>query len=215
MGRKELFKDRDDASVALMQHLPLEQMKREDWLLVGISEDAVVIAGAIGQKLGLEIEWLVGAAITAPANSNCELGRVSETQELIINDDLVKAFDIKYDYVYAQAKRELEEKILSKVYRYRKGRVLKEFEGRNILLIDDGADSGLKLMCAIKTALLKSPNAVYIALPVIPKEVKRATESICDSVFFVHELDDYIETSCYYGKLESIEDEMIIKILGN
>ncbi len=213
MIKREFFKDRKDATDELMQTLPLDKMKREEWILTGISLGGVAIASYLAQELDLKVEWLMGESIVAPSNAECELARVSETKEIVINDDLVKAFDIKYDYIYAEARRELEDKILANIYHYRKGRQLHDLEGKNILLLDDGAESGLKLMCAIKTVLLKSPNAIYAALPVIPRQVKKAVETICDEIFYVHKLDDYIETSCYYASLDNIGDKEIIKIL--
>ena len=45
---------------------------------------------------------------------------VSETEEIVINDILINSFDINLDYIYGDAKRKHEDKILSYIYRYRK-----------------------------------------------------------------------------------------------
>ena len=143
------------------------------------------------------------------------MGRVSESEEIVINDDLVQAFGIQYDYIYGEAHRKHEERILAKIYHYRKGRPLTRLAGRKVLLVDQGTESGLKLMCAVKTVLARGPDALYAAVPVMPKEAYSALEPLCDALFCPHVLEDYIETSCYYSELEAVSDETIIKILGD
>jgi len=210
-----LFDDRKAAASALLEMLPTPQMQRESWILIAVSEGGVVLCRELNTRMKLKVDWLMGESIVAPNNPQCELGRVSETEEIVINDDLVKAFGVQYDYVYGEARRKHEEKILSKIYHFRKGRPLTSLRGKNVLLVDQGAESGLKLMCAIKTVLSRSPNALFATTPVMPKEVYAAIEPLCDALFCPHVLDDYIETSCYYSHLEDVSDEMIIKILGD
>jgi putative phosphoribosyl transferase len=210
-----LFEDRKAAASALKELLPQAQMQRESWILIAVSEGGVALCQELNGRMKLKIDWLMGESIMAPHNPQCELGRVSEMEEIVINDDLVKAFGVQYDYVYGEARRKHEEKILSKIYHYRKGRPLTSLRGKNVLLVDQGSESGLKLICAIKTVLSRSPDALFACAPVLPKEVYAAIEPLCDSLFCPYVLEDYIETSCYYSQLEDVSDEMIIKILGD
>ena len=209
-----LFKNRIAAATELKELLPLPKMHKDQWRLVAVSKGGVAIAQAINDRMHLEIDWMLGDSIMAPHNPSCELGRVSEREEIVINDDLVKAFGVQYDYIYGEAHRKHEEKILAMIYHFRKGRPLGSLKGQNVLLLDQGTESGLKLMCAIKTILNMGPNALYVAVPVMPVEVYEAIEPLCDELFCPHILDDYIETSCYYSELDEIPDETIIKIIG-
>lgn len=209
-----LFKDRLAAAADLRELLPFNKMAQESWVLVSVSQGGVILCAALRGKRSLQIDWLFGESIMAPNNPECELGRVSETEEIVINDDLVRAFGVQYDYVYGEAHRKHEEKILSRIYHFRKGRPFIPLNGRSVLLVDQGTQSGLKLMCAIKTILSVLPKAIYAAVPVMPSEVFEAVEPLCDDLFCPHVLDDYIETSCYYSSLEAIADQKIIEILG-
>lgn len=210
-----LFENRKDAAQKLREVLPLPQMQKDEWILIAVSEGGVILCEELRGRKPFRIDWLIGASIMAPHNPSCELGRVSEFEEIVIIDDLVKAFGIQYDYVYGEARRKHEEKILADIYHFRKGRPLISLRGKNVLLVDQGTESGLKLMCAIKTVLALSPDALYAGTPVMPKEVYASVEPLCDALFCPHVLEDYIETSCYYSELEPIPDETIIKILGD
>ena len=207
------FKNRSDAAAQLKELLPTEQMKNEGWNLIAVSSGGLVIANAINTRLRLPIDFIFSAAITAPQNSECELARVSETEEIVIHQALLDAFEIQVDYIYGEATRKHEEKILSAIYQYRKGEHLSSMKGKTILIIDEGSETGLKLMCAIKTALSQKAKAVYIAAPVMPSGIVEALDPIVDGVFCLHEIDDYVDTRCYYQEFEPVDDETIETIL--
>ena len=71
----------------------------------------------------------------------------------------------------------------------------------------------MKFMTALKAILAQKPKAVYIAVPVIPSDVLELLEPFADDVFFLHDIDDYVQTDLYYEELENVDDEMIEKLL--
>lgn len=211
--RRFLFKDRLDAALQLKELLPFDRMKSEMWNLVAVSSGGLVIASEINKRMRLPIDFIFSAGIAAPQNPECELARVSETEEIVIHQELMEAFDIQVDYIYGEATRKHEEKILSAIYQYRKGEHFKSMKGKNILLIDEGSETGLKLMCAIKTAFAQKAKAVYVAAPVMPVSVVEALDPIVDGVFCLQELDDYIDTGYYYQEFDPVDEETIETIL--
>lgn len=210
---RHLFKDRADAAIQLRELLPIDRMKSEAWNLIAVSSGGLVIANELNKRLKLPIDFIFSASITAPQNPECELARVSETEEIVIHQALVNAFEIQVDYIYGEATRKHEEKILSAIYQYRKGEHFKSMKGKTILLIDEGSETGLKLMCAIKTAFAQKAKAVYVAVPIMPIGVAEVLEPIVDEVFCLQEIGDYIDTEYYYKNFESIDEETIETIL--
>jgi putative phosphoribosyl transferase len=91
-SRRYLFKDRLDAALQLKELLSMEQMKSESWNLIAVSSGGLVIASEINKRLKLPIDFIFSAGITAPQNPECELARVSETEEIVIHQALVDAF---------------------------------------------------------------------------------------------------------------------------
>lgn len=212
--RKAYFKDRSDAAAQLKEHLPLERLKAENWHLVAVSSGGLALAERLNTRLKLPIDYLFTEPIYAPQNHECEIARVSETEEIVMIKSLVGAFDIQVDYIYGEAKRKHEEKILSKVYKYRKGRHFELMHGKTVLLMDEGAETGLKLMTAIKTIMMMRPKAVYIAVPVLPLDVLESLEPLVDDIYYVHDVEDFVQTSSYYASLEKVTDDEIEEILG-
>ena len=211
---KHILKDREDAGAKLKDVIPMQRLKEENWKLVSVSRGGLDLANQIKNKLPNDVDFLFSESIMAPNNDDCEIARVSETEEIVINDNLVSTFDIQYDYIYGEAHRKHEEKILSYIYQYRKGIPFSSMKDEVVLLIDEGSETGMKFMTALKTVLVQKPKAVYIAVPVIPSDVLELLEPFADDVFFLHNIDDYVETSLYYEDLPTIEEEQIEKILG-
>ncbi len=210
---KHILKNREEAARGLMDVIPKQKLKDEDWKIVSVSKGGLEVAYHLSKKYSNTMEILFSEAIMAPNNDTCEIARVSEREEIVINENLVKTFDIQYDYIYGEAHRKHEEKILSYIYQYRKGRPFPSMYNEVVLLVDEGSETGLKFMTALKTILAQKPKAVYIAVPVIPSDVLELLEPFADDVFFLHNIDDYVETSLYYEEFKKIDEERIEKLL--
>lgn len=210
---KDILGSREEAALKLRDVIPMQKFKDEAWDIVAVSRGGLAVASMIKGKLQNPIDFLFSESIVAPNNSECEVARVSETEEIVINEGLVSAFEIQYDYIYGEAHRKHEENILSYIYQYRKGRPFQSMRDKVVLLVDDGSETGMKLMTALKTVLTQKPKAVYISVPVIPADVLELLEPFADDIFFLHEIDDYVETSLYYKEFEMIDEETIEKLL--
>jgi putative phosphoribosyl transferase len=212
---KDILKDRIEAAQKLKEILRMQKIKDEEWIFVAVSKGGLEIANLIKSNLKNQIDFLFSEAILAPHNSECEIARVSENEDIVIIDELAKSFEIQYDYIYGEAHRKHEEKILSYVYKYRKGKQFVDVTDRVVLLIDEGSETGIVLTTAIKSILNMRPKAVYIAAPILPTTVIENLEPFADEIFFIHNIDDYVQTPLYYKNLPPVSDEKIEKILGD
>ncbi|WP_373069528.1 phosphoribosyltransferase [Sulfurimonas sp.] len=209
-----LLKDNQEAAIGLRDIMPLDKFKSQDWKLVAVSRYGLDLAHKIRGRYSNKIDFLFSEPVYAPNNEECEVARVCEGEEIVINEDLVESFGIKYDYIYGEAHRKHEEKILSYIYQYRKGKPFQSVKDQVVVLVDNGSESGLKFMTALKAVLAQKPKAVYIAVPVIPSDVLELLEPFCDDIFFIYDIDDYVETPLYYENFEHISEERIEEILG-
>lgn len=210
---KNILKNRQDSAKKLLDVLPIQKLKDESWKIIGVSKGGLDLAFRIRGKLKNSLDFLFSEAIMAPNNSECEVARVSELEEIVINEVLVSAFEIQYDYIYGEAHRKYEENILTYIYKYRRGRHFSSMENEVVLLVDEGSETGSKFMTALKTVLSMKPKAVYIAVAVLPTDVLELLESFVDDIYFLYAIDDFIETSLYYEELEDIKDEKIENLL--
>ena len=210
---KNIIANREDAALKLLDVIPSNKLKDEEWRLVATSKGGLELASFIAKKFKNPLSALFMAPIMAPNNSECEVARVSETEEIVINEELVASFDIQYDYIYGEAHRKHEEDILSYIYQFRKGEPFPSVENEVVMLVDEGSETGSRFITALKTILAQKPKAVYIAVPVLPSDVLEQLEPFVDDIFFLYDIDDFVETSLYYESLEKVEDARIEKLL--
>ena len=210
---KNILKNRQDAAGKLKDVIPMQRLKDESWKIVSVSKGGLELASHIKGKLSNDLDFLFSEAVYAPNNDECEVARVCEGEEIVINEKLVSAFSLQYDYIYGEAHRKHEEKVLSYIYQYRKGRPFSSMADEVVLLVDEGSETGLKFMTALKAVLAQKPKAVYIAVPVIPSDVLELLEPFADDIFFLYDIDDYVDTPLYYSELEKVTEDKIEKLL--
>jgi len=198
---KNRFDNRYGALNQLLNTLNKDIIK--DCVVLTISQRGIFYAKEIGLKNGfLEGDFLFIEKILSPINKETTLAVVSETKDYIIMEELVKSFEITDDYIFSEINRVFEEKILEDIYQLRAGEGIITIEGKNVLLVDESANTGLKLLCAIKSCLSKKVNSINVAVPLISKESAEMIEKLVDNTFFVKIIEDFISVEQYFKEYE-------------
>ena len=210
-----MFSDREDAITKLIEVLPKDKMENDNMLIVCISTQAVPIAEAIAKKFNLSYDLLFSEHICAPNNKECFIGMVSETEEIVLHDELVDSFEINLDFIYGEAHRQYEEKILPRVYKLRKGELISSLKDKNILLIDEGCETGMTVMTAIKTVISAGAKSIAYATPIISTDVEHSLEPVVDEIFFVYKVSGFVEVDFYYEALKELDTDEVLDIIGN
>jgi len=207
------FKDREDASSQLIETLPIELLKDNETVIIGVSEGGVYFADKIAKACESQMDILLTEAILAPNNTEVAIAMISETEEVVMHKALVDAFDINEDYVYSEAHRKYEEEVLSYVYKYRKGQDLVSLQGKYVVLADECIETGLTMMVALKSVIARGAKNIYIATPILDKTVYQNLLTVCDGVFCPHKIQDYISIEYYYQNFEALDFEEICTIV--
>ena len=211
-GSKIYFKNRDDAANKLIDILPIEKMKLEDWIVVASSYGGYPIAKIIAGKLNAQFKILFTEKVVAPNNEECEIAIVTESEEVVIHEELAKSFDLSLDFIFSKSKYVYDNMILNKLSKFRSGERITNIKDKNILLVDEGLNTGLTMMACIKTAINLGAKSVSVAIPILPNASIQTIESIADDLYYVKSLDHFISIDYYYNDLEEITFEDIKNI---
>jgi len=206
-----LYKDRHDATLALIEQLPTGVMQREEWIILALSTGGAVLAQEIAERLDLDFDLLLMEPIYAPNNRECEVAVVSEGKEIVMIDRLIDSFEISRDFIYQEGERRYNDAILKRQNQLRGGDALCKLEDRHILLIDEGCETGLRTMCALKTVLARSIRKVSFATPMIAEDLYQAFELKFDQIYTVHKLKDFISVDYYYRSLPELTGREIMQ----
>jgi len=209
----KLFKDRIDAAKHLYEELPIDFIGSDELIVLALSDGAVVIADFLAQKIGCKMDMLLSESIYSQKNPDFEIAKVSETQEVLIDKKMAKSFDISEEFIYSEAKRIFEEKLLYRINRFRKGLSLDSFEGKVVLLVDECVETDFTMSIAIKTAISNRAKNIYLAAPVIDQFSYEKLVPISDGIFTPYRKRDYISIEYYYDNLDEVEASEIERIL--
>ena len=210
---KIYFKNREVAAYRLLDVLPIDSMKLEDWTVISSSYGGFEIAKIIAKALNSKYDMMFSGKIYAPNNEDCEIAVVTEHEEVLIHEELIKAFDISLDYVYSKSKQVYDESIVKTVNKFRHGEKIQKFENKNVLIVDEGINTGLTMMACIKTAINLKAKSISVATPILPTASIPTIESIADDLYFFKKLDHFVEIDFYYDSLEDVSFEDLEKII--
>lgn len=213
-ARIEKFKDRDDALARLVEIMPIAEMRKRKILVIAISFGGVLFAHNLAKILGAEYDLLFTASIPAPVNPECAIAMVSETNDIITHDALIASFGISNDYIYGEAKRRYEEQILSTIYKVRKGEMINSLKNEDIIIVDEGIDSGMTITTAIKSCINRQAKSVSVAVPIMPADVELLLRDVADNIYTVLRPVHFVEVADYYEKYEKIPQEKAEELLG-
>ena len=207
------FVDREDASIQLINILPVELLSKNETVVIAVSEGGVYFADKISRFCDAQMDLLLTEAIVAPNNPEIAIAMISETEEVVMHKALIDAFEINEDYIYSEAHRKYEEEVLSYVYKYRKGKDLVSLSGKYVVLADECIETGLTMMVALKSVIERGAKNIYIATPILDKAVYKNLLAVCDGVFCPHTIRDYISIEYYHQNFEKLSfDEISIII---
>ncbi len=196
------FLDREDAAIQLYDAIPKDFFQNREVIIIALSEGGVIVADTVAKKLGCTMDILLTESIDAPNNPELSIAKVSETQDIVIHKALIDAFGIDEEFVYKEAKRVYDDKILSHLYKYRKGASLQSVSGKAVILVDECVETDFTAIVAIKSMIGLRAKNIYVATPIMDEQSRESLTQISDGVFCPHQIRDYISIEYYYENLE-------------
>jgi len=192
------FANKEEALQKLYAILDIEKIDDET-IILAVSENGVYYAREIAKKVGfIEADYLFSEPIVSPINKECILGCVSETKDVVLIDELIENFEISQDFVYSEADRLYSEKIIPYIYEYRYGDSLGDLKDMKVILIDEGANTGLTLEVCIKSCINAGAKEVDVAIPIVPDSLAKEIKKLSDYCYFVHEIENFVDTDFYF-----------------
>ncbi|MFC3847830.1 phosphoribosyltransferase [Helicobacter baculiformis] len=206
------FENHQDALYKLINEALVRHLDTSNAIMLATSLKGLQFAHALATKLHADLDLLFSGSIYAPLNRECEIALVSESMDIMMHQNLIHAFEISLDYVYGEAKRVYEEEILSKIYKFRKGNLLKSLAHKNVFIVDYGIETGITAGLAIQTCMDKHARSIVVLTPIVPKAVEEALSLICDGVVSVYRPEHFVNIAHYYKQPPELDLAQIERI---
>lgn len=211
-NKRTIFKNRVDAANKLVSVLPIENMKLEDWIVITISPGGIPMGEILAKELNSSFDFMFSEKIFANHNNECEIAIVTESEEVVIHEEVVKSFEIPLDYIYSYAKELYNLRIVPNIHSLRNNRELTDMKNKNVLLIDEGLNTGLTMMACIKTAINLGAKSVSVAVPILPDATIPDIEAIADDLYYYKNLPHFVSIDFYYKELNKITIDKVKKL---
>ncbi|MEA2027921.1 MAG: phosphoribosyltransferase family protein [Campylobacterota bacterium] len=201
MNYKEIFDNREMAINKLSNIIPENIIANGNTLFIGISLGGAYMAQKMALNFGRDNDILLNEHVKAPNNEELTIAIVTESEDVVIHNQLIDSFDISEDFIYNEARRQYDTKILDNKYKFRQGDDIAKVEGKTVILVDEAIETGLSMYASIKSMISLGAKSIYLLSPIIDKVAYSNLLTICDGVYTPHRVSNYVSHDYYYKEL--------------
>jgi putative phosphoribosyl transferase len=218
-----IFQDRIDAGKRLAKKLlwlKQDQLKEErdrrqqSIVILAIPRGGVIIGDVIATELDAKLDIIVSRKIGAPDNPELAIGAVMPDGSYFLNQRLVNMLNVPQDYIKIQAHEQIKE-IDRRLMAYRGSKEYdNEFEGKAVVLVDDGIATGATMTASAKWIKNKQQcKRLIIAVPVAPAEVLDDLNQVADEVIVLYTPEPFIAIGRFYQDFAQVSDNEVKEIM--
>lgn len=158
------FADRREAGVELASYLA-KYRGRTDVVVLALPRGGVPVAFEVAEALNAPLDVFVVRKLGMPGHPEFAMGAIASGGVRVLNEDVVRAYDIPDNAIEAVTRSELAE-LERREREYRQDRPLAELRGRIVILVDDGLATGSTMRAAVQAVRAHDPARVVVAVPV-------------------------------------------------
>lgn len=208
-----MFQSRQQAGLELAQELLRLQL--DGPVVLALPRGGAPVAAEIAYLLKAPLDLLIVQKVGAPGNPELAVAAIVEGDpaDVVLNREMVEAFgldDSELRALVARERPELERRRLA--YRGHRRR-LRSTTGKTVILVDDGAATGITMKVAVRAIRRRSPREIVVALPVAPPDVVTELAREADRVVCVRQPVRFVALSHHYRDFPRLSDEEVIQAL--
>jgi len=205
------FKDRLDAGRQLAKKLS-KYANRSDVLILALPRGGVPVAFEVAKELNVKMDVFIVRKLGVPGNEELAMGAIASDNIIVLNEDVVRSFQISTQVIDTIAARELRE-LERREYIYRGKRPKLDISGSIVILIDDGLATGATMRAAIAAVKTKNPTKVVIAVPTGALDTCRSFEGKVDEVICAATPEPFYAVGAWYEDFSQTADEEVCELL--
>lgn len=206
------FDDRHDAGRRL--GAMLAELTLPLPVVLALPRGGVPVGVEVAGRLAAPLDLVMVRKIGAPGHAELAAGAVVDGThpELVLNDQVVRAYRIDADYLERQKTLELAE-IERRRGLYLGRRPRPEVAERTAILVDDGIATGATMLAALHAIRRAGPRELVVAVPVADTSVLERLAPAADRIVCLHQPRDLMAVGYYYGDFRQVSDDEVVALL--
>ena len=205
------FKDRVDAGRKLAKKLS-KYANRSDVLILALPRGGVPVAFEVAKELNVKMDVFIVRKLGVPGNEELAMGAIASDNIIVLNEDVVRSFQISKQTIDAVAARELRE-LERREHIYLGKRPKLSISDSTVILIDDGLATGATMNAATAAVKTKNPTKIIIAVPTGALDTCRSFEGKVDEVICVAMPEPFYAVGAWYEDFSQTTDEEVCGLL--
>ena len=204
------FRDRKQAGKALAA--ALKDLVREEVVVLAIPRGGVVVGSEVAESLGAALDVIITRKIGAPGEPEYALGAVTQSGEVILDENAVDILHVSEEYLDKEAANQWEE-VKDRTKRFRGERPFPSLKGKVVVIVDDGIATGNTVFAALRSVKVQGPKSVVVAVPVGPSETIAKLANEADKVVCLETPEPFFAIGQFYAEFPQVEDDEVRRIL--
>jgi putative phosphoribosyl transferase len=210
--RQALFADRAEAGRALARRLA--HLADDRPVVLALPRGGLPVGLEVAKALRAPLDLVLVRKLGAPFQPELAIGAVVDggRPETVINQEMVREFEIPESYIAAESARQLAE-IERRRELYLAGRKRVPIEGRTAILVDDGIATGATMEAALHATRRARPQRLVLAVPVAPPDTLEDLRPHVDNVVCLATPRQFGAIGAFYDDFQQLSDQEVIDLL--
>lgn len=210
MSTTTIFENPIQAANELAQNINQEEIKEH--IIICNSVKNIPFVDTFANITCNYYDMLFTKGIYTP-NKECQLAKVSESDEVVYVKELIEYFNISKEYLNNEIKLAYNEDIRQKISYFRKHKSISNLKNKDILILDQGSNTGLTLNVCHKSLINLGVKSIKYATSIISSQSYDYFNEIFDNIYYLYKLDHFINKDFYYEETLNIANEFALEIL--
>jgi predicted phosphoribosyltransferase len=202
--RVTMFRDRRDAGAELAELVAGHDVDAD--IVLAIPRGGLPVGRAVADELDVPLDVVVARKIGSPHNPELAIGAVAADGSAWLNEGLIDELGVGEDYV--DRKREEEaENARQKAERYRGDRPAPDFEGKSVVVVDDGVATGATAIACLRQVRAGGAERVVLAVPVGSPDTAERLHDEADDVICAETPPHFQAVGQFYDDFGQVSDQ--------
>lgn len=172
------------------------------------------VAYEIAIALDLPLDVFVVCKIGVPYHPEYAMGAVAADGTYAVSSDVLEELAIPGDAFSAAFDRALQE-AQRRQSLYRNGRPSRVFDGKTVILVDDGLATGSTMEVAVDAVRRGRAARVVLAVPVAPPGAQAQFARAVDEFVCLETPEPFSAVGLHYGNFTQVDDAEVRKLLAS
>jgi putative phosphoribosyl transferase len=183
-------------------------------VIVALTRGGVPVGAAIARTLSLPMDILVVRKLGVPWQPELAFGAIASGDFRHVNHDMVTLCGLEPALIESVVDRENAE-LQRREQLYRRHLPPCGWQGRVVVLVDDGMATGATMQVAVAAARARSPREIIVAVPVSAADALARLQSDGCKVMSLHVPEPFGSVGQWYAQFPQVSDQDVIDCLDS